>query len=90
MCLQNGLNMGLWWWDWVKKPIYRVPSAVVNKEGHADSLLGYERTHQYWFPLKKYNCKQCFLLPTLETKFTILTEPYIIPLFITGTMLVYI
>ena len=27
--------------------------ATLSKEGHADSLLEYERTHHNWFPWKK-------------------------------------
>ena len=45
-------------------------SEAVSK-GHANSLLGIERTHQYWFPWWKSNCKQYFLLLTLQTKFTL-------------------
>ena len=49
---------------WVEKTVYGVeirwlsgreiiPDAVVSKEGHADSYLGHERTHHYWFPWKE-------------------------------------
>ena len=30
----------------------KVPGAAVSKGGHADSLLGYEKTYYYWFPWK--------------------------------------
>ena len=33
-----------------------VVGTAVNKEGHADSLLGYERNHHNGFPWKRYNC----------------------------------
>ena len=29
-----------------------VQGTALNKEGHADSLLGYERIYYYWFPVK--------------------------------------
>ena len=41
-----------------------VLGSAVCKKGHTDSTLRYERTHPYWFPWKKFNCKQYFLLPT--------------------------
>ena len=52
--------MGLRLRAWVKKTVHgmetdgkeKVLSAVVSKDGHAYSLLGHERTHHYWFPLK--------------------------------------
>ena len=58
---------------WNKKPWLskKVPGTVVSKEGHADSLLGHERTHYNW---KKCNFKQYFLLPTPEAKFTLFIE----------------
>ena len=49
----------------------KVLVTVVNKEGDADSVLGHERTHHYWFLWKRCNCKQCFLLQTLQAKFTL-------------------
>ena len=60
--------------SWVKKTVPGVkthwlsgneeaPGTVVNKESHADSLQGYEKTHHNWFPSKRYNNKQCFQLP---------------------------
>ena len=69
----NGWNMGLSLWTWVKKTIYglemhwcyskeKILGAALSKEGHADSLLGYEKTNHHWFPWKRCNCKQCFLL----------------------------
>ena len=33
----------------------KVPGVDVSKEGHADSLLGYERTDHYWFPWKRFS-----------------------------------
>ena len=54
----NELNIGLPLRGLVEKIVHRVEkhwltdkenilSAAVSKEGHADSLLGYERTHPY-------------------------------------------
>ena len=57
-------------WLWLKK---KVLGTVVSKEVHADSL-GHERTYQYWFPWKSCNCKQCLLLPTPLTNFTLFIE----------------
>ena len=62
-------------WVWIKKTVHgaethwlsgkaKVPGTSVSKEGNADSLLRYEKTHHNWFPWKRYNFKQCFLLPT--------------------------
>ena len=71
----NDLNMGLLLWAFIKKKkqsmewkhtdslVKKVPGTAVSK-GDTDSLLGHERAHHYWFPRKKHNCKQCFLLPT--------------------------
>ena len=58
----NWLNMGLP--PWVEKTVYeveihwlsskeKVPGAAVIKGGHADSLLGCESAHHYWFHLEK-------------------------------------
>ena len=81
----NWLNRGLLWQAWVEKIDHRVethrfslkekiPGPVVSKEGHtADSLMGPERTHHYWFPWKRYNCKQYFLKPIPLAKFTLYT-----------------
>ena len=52
----------------------KVPGTAVSKEVDADSLQERGRTHHYWFPWKKYNCKQCFLLPTPKTKFILFNE----------------
>ena len=52
----------------------KVLCTAVSKEGHADSLLIYERTHHYWFPWKRCNCKQCFLLPIPLAKITLFIE----------------
>ena len=49
----------------------KVPVSAVSKEGHADSLLSYEKTHHYRFSWKTCNCIRCFLLPTLQAKFTL-------------------
>ena len=69
----NGQNMGLPLWTWIKKNICgmemnwlsskeKVLGAALSKESYADSLLGHERTHHYWFSWKWCNYKQCFLL----------------------------
>ena len=52
----------------------KILGTVDSKEGHAESVLGYERTHYYWFPWKMCNCKQCFLLPTAKVKFPLFIE----------------
>ena len=68
----NELNMGLPLYDWVKKTLHRmethwlsdkekVPGAITSK-GHADCLLGHERTHHNWFSWKRRKYKQCFQL----------------------------
>ena len=46
-----------------------VPGATVSKEGHAVNILGYESTHDNWFPWKRSKCKVWFLLPTPLEKF---------------------
>ena len=67
-CLQmfmNGLNMALLLQACVKNIVYgmethllsgkeKIPGVAVCKEGYADSLLGHERTHNYWFPWNSY------------------------------------
>ena len=64
------------WWAWVEKTFHgvethwlsgkeKVLGIADSKGAHADSLLGYERTHHYLFPWKKYHSKQYFLLPTI-------------------------
>ena len=61
--IPDKLNMSLPLWAWVKKTICgvethrlshkeKVLGAVVSKEGHAESLLGHEWTHDNWFPWK--------------------------------------
>ncbi len=69
----NSMNLPLWPWFekthremntyWLS-PKEKVPGAEVSKETHADSLLGQEKTHHYFFSKKWSNCKQCFVLPT--------------------------
>ena len=57
----------------IKKKIKKeVPDTGISKR-HADNHLGYERTHQYWFPWKGSTVK-CFLLPTSLAKFTLFIE----------------
>ena len=64
---RNGLNMYLPLQAWVKKIVHgmeayrlsgkeKVPGAAVSKDCHFDSFLGDKRTHNYWFPWKRYNC----------------------------------
>ena len=54
----NGLNIGLPLLTWTKKIAHEVNThwlsskkkvlgLAVSKEGHADNLLGHERTHHY-------------------------------------------
>ena len=70
---------------WVKKIFHGVETdwlsskenilgAAINKEGHIDYLLGYEKTNHFWFPWKSCNCKQCFLLPISEANFPLFIE----------------
>ena len=47
---------------------------VASKEGNANSVLEHERDHHYLFPWNRFNCKYCFLLPTLEVKYTLFIE----------------
>ena len=65
----NRINIALPQQDWVEKTIHgvgtqwlstkeKVPGEVVNKKGHADSVLGNEKTHHYWFPFKKKKKKK--------------------------------
>ena len=67
--LTNGLNMGLSLQSWFEKTVHgvetnwlsgkeKVPGTAVSKEDNTENLLGHERTHR-----KRYNCKQCFLVP---------------------------
>ena len=51
-----------------------VLSATVNKESHADCVLGHKRSHHYWFPWKSCSCKQCFQMSTPWAKFTLFLE----------------
>ena len=68
----NGLKMGLSLLVWIEKTVHeveihwlsskeKVPGTAVSKEGDADSVLGQERRHYYWFPWKRSNSKQCLL-----------------------------
>ena len=41
-----------------------------SKESHIDNLLEHENAHHNWFPWKRPNCKQCFLLAIHLAKFT--------------------
>ena len=52
----------------------KVSGAAVSKEGYADNLLGHKRTHYNWFPWKRCNCKQYFLLQTPLAKFILFIE----------------
>ena len=83
----NGLDMALQVSTGVEKTVYgvethwlsgkeKVTDAAVSKEGHT----GHEMTHHYRFSWKRFNCKQCFLLPTPNAKFTLFIEyPSYIP-----------
>ena len=76
----NELNKILQLGTWDEKTVYggetqwlsgkeKVINAAVSKNGHADSFLEHERTHHNWFPSKRWNCKQCFLLPNHLSRF---------------------
>ena len=87
----NGLNMGSLLLAWVEKTVCGVDTHTesmvkktflgveVSKEGDADSLVGHEKNHHYWFSWKRCNCDQCFLLSNPKVKFTLVEWPsYII------------
>ena len=42
----------------------KVSSTAIYKEDDANNVLGHERNYHYWFPWKRCNYKQGFLLPT--------------------------
>ena len=42
---------------------------AVSREGHADSLQGYEKSSYSWFTWKKCYCKQDILIPIALTIF---------------------
>ena len=55
----------------------KFPGAVVNQEGQADSILGYDRTYHCWFSLKKKKkMQQKAMLPIDKSfdKFTLFIE----------------
>ena len=69
----NVINIGLAWRAGVEKTVLGVETdllsskgkflgTAVSEESHTDSVLGQERTHHYWFPLKRNKCEQCFQL----------------------------
>ena len=81
----NWVKMGLLLCAWVKNRLHEVEtqwlsgnekvlSSVVRKKGHGDSVLGYEKTHHYWFLWKRCNCKKCFLLPISHEIFILFIE----------------
>ena len=55
----------------------KVLGVTVNKEGHADILLGHERTHHYWFHWKRCNSKLWFLLPNDDISSYLLNDSHI-------------
>ena len=57
--------------EWKHFSDKEVLSTAVSKQGHADCILGHERTHHYWLYWKKSKYKNCFLLPTHWAKFTL-------------------
>ena len=70
-CVEKTVHGVQTYWLWLKKIVL---SAAVNKEGHADSFLVHERTHDYWFPWKRCNSKQCYLLPLPWVKLSLFIE----------------
>ena len=66
--------------DSVLKQRKKILGAEVSKKGDADNLLRYGRNHFYFFPWKRCNYKQSFLLSTPLAKFS---------LFIEGTLYVF-
>ena len=83
-CQNNGLKIGLSVQAWVKDTVHgaethglsskeKVPGIVVKK-GHGNRLLEHERTHHYWFPQKRCNCKWSILLLTPNAKSTTFIE----------------
>ena len=64
--------MGVTLQAWIEKKVYRVETcwlsgkkkvlnAVVSKEGHVDCLLGYEKSHHYWFSIANFFDKIHFI-----------------------------
>ena len=56
---------------WIRKTVHwmetftekeKLSGTVVSKKGFADNLQEDEKAHHYWFPWKKFNCKQWFQL----------------------------
>ena len=81
----NRLNMSLLLWAWTKKTVHGVGTvtlqqrkstrwSAVNKESHTETLLRYDRTYHYWFPWKRCNSKQYFLLSNPLAKFILFIE----------------
>ena len=72
----NRLNLDLLRWARTEthspiKKMFQVQQSV--KKVMLTIFRGIKRSHHYWFPWKKYNCKQNFLLPT-KAKFTLFIE----------------
>ena len=74
-----GLNIGLPLQTWIEKTVHgvethwlatkeKVPGAAVCNND-AEGLLGYERTHDYWFLWKRCNCNEHFLLPRQNSSY---------------------
>ena len=70
----NGQNIGLWLGIRVKTICEVKTHQLSTEEGDANSLL--EHGYPYWFPWKRYNCKQWLLLLLPSAKFT-LSDPCI-------------
>ena len=80
--LTNGLNLGLLLQAWVEKIVYgaemhwlsgkeKVLGVAISKKVILTLHWCMLRTYDYWFPWKRWNCKQYFLLPTSYIKFTL-------------------
>ena len=68
ICLQIDKKMSLPLRAWISST-EKVTGAAVSKE------FQIEKNYHYCFPLKGYNCKYCFLLPTPLENFTLLNGP---------------
>ena len=64
-------------WKHKLSGIEKVLGTAVNKEDPADSLLGHERVHHYWFLWNRCDFIECFKVPTHLAKITLLIESHL-------------
>ena len=71
------LNIDLLLRSWVEKTVDAVEKywlsgkEKVPGEAVSNDDTDNQRSHQYWFPWKRCSCKQCFLLSTFQTRFSL-------------------